>query len=209
MKIFWQVHMKFLKDNSYDIVKLLINQMGIAIFSLVLYTSVSTVFDKDPSLSLTVKIFISIFATLFFFALIYTAAWDMGAKDKIRVDGGKAKPSPLKGALVGLAANSLNILLAVLAVVFWANYLNTSLEGFKAAFAVVNLIMRFICSMFIGMLQGISDGMGDGAAYLFDSYGFLVLLILTVMVTAIGYLLGLKDKKIFSFIYSKNQKTKE
>ena len=57
--------MKFLKENSYDILRLYINQIGITIFSLVLYFSVSMLEDKVVSLRL--KVAISVFAMLFFF----------------------------------------------------------------------------------------------------------------------------------------------
>ena len=85
-----RVFMKFLKENSYDILRLYINQIGITIFSLVLYFSVGMLDDKV--LSLRLKIAISVFAMLFFFALLYTAAWDWGAKDKGQLH--RASPPP-------------------------------------------------------------------------------------------------------------------
>ena len=45
--------MKFFKENSYDIVKLFINQIGITIFSFMLYTAVAMIEDE----SLFLKIF--------------------------------------------------------------------------------------------------------------------------------------------------------
>ena len=60
--------MKFFKDNSYDIIKLYINQIGIAIFSLVLYTAIG--FLEDAGLNLKLRVVLSVFATLFYFALI-------------------------------------------------------------------------------------------------------------------------------------------
>ena len=61
--------MKFFKENSYDIVKLFIYQMGITIFSLVLYTAASAV--EDAALKLKLRIILSVFATLFYFALSF------------------------------------------------------------------------------------------------------------------------------------------
>ena len=60
--------MKFLKENSYDIVKLFINQIGIAIFSTVLYTAVGDI--EDVALRSGIRIAISAFAMLFYFALL-------------------------------------------------------------------------------------------------------------------------------------------
>ena len=65
--------MRFLKENSYDIVRLYINQIGITIFSLVLYFSITSLSNNPDggALYLKVKIGISIFAILFFYALLY------------------------------------------------------------------------------------------------------------------------------------------
>ena len=100
--------MKFLKENGYDILRLYINQIGITIFSLILYFSVSSMEDK----TLGLKIAISVFAILFYFALLYTAAWDWGAKDKIRIDAGREKKRVYKGALMSFFANLINFILA-------------------------------------------------------------------------------------------------
>jgi len=112
--------MKFFKENSYDIVRLLINQIGITIFSLVLYTALQ--FDLDPATTLTIKICLSVFATLFYLTLLYTAAWEFGAKDKLRIDSGKYKKQPAKGALMSFCANLPNFILAIGALVCFLVY---------------------------------------------------------------------------------------
>ena len=37
----------------------------------------------------------SIFSILFYLMLLYTVGWDIGARDKIRIDGGRMKPFPV------------------------------------------------------------------------------------------------------------------
>ena len=61
--------MKFLKENSYDIIKLYITQIGIAIFSFMIYTAAGMI-SKDSTVSSTILVIVSLFSTGFFFALL-------------------------------------------------------------------------------------------------------------------------------------------
>lgn len=179
--------MRFLKEHFHDILRLYINQIGITIFSLVLYFSISSI--TDEALSEQIKAAVSLFSILFFFVLIYTASWDYGAKDKIRVDGGRAKPMPLKGFIMGLAANSLNFLLAALCIVLYAF---TETAFFAQCFDICNILLRFTAAMYIGILQLLFDGS------LWQAIGFLILPLFAVGVTHLGYTLGSKEIKLFS-----------
>ena len=67
--------MRFFKENSYDIVRLYINQIGISIFSMVLYTAVGTIELSSKLLDVG----LSVFLLGFYFTLIYTASWEYGA----------------------------------------------------------------------------------------------------------------------------------
>lgn len=200
--------MKFFKDNSYDIVKLYINQIGIAIFSLVLYTAIG--FVDDTSLSLKIRIVMSALATLFYFALLYTVAWEYGAKDKIRIDSGKAKRIPAKGVWLSLAANIPNFILTVPAIISVAIYLGTGIEGFATAFAVFNLLMRFVLSMYLGMIQGVFAPfeLETYTSYYLQSFGYLLLPLVAVFVTHIGYSFGEKNFRISSLFSSKDKAQK-
>ena len=106
--------MRFIKNNSYDIIKLYINQIGIAIFSLVLYTAIGMI--DSETLPMPLKIGVSVFAILFYFVLIYTVMWEIGAKDKIRVDSGKEACFMSKGFLMGLFANLPNFIFTFICI---------------------------------------------------------------------------------------------
>ena len=54
----------------------------------------------------------SLFSIGFFLVVLYTVGWDIGARDKIKIDGGRMREMPAKGFLIALGANSINILLA-------------------------------------------------------------------------------------------------
>ena len=79
--------MSFLKEHSDNIVKLIINQVGISIFAMFLYTAAAAIKSEDGGASLTFKVLISVFSIMFYLLLVYTIGWEIGAKDKIRIDG--------------------------------------------------------------------------------------------------------------------------
>ena len=195
--------MKIWKDNSYDIVRLFINQIGITIFSLVLFTALAAI--EDEKTYSTVLIAASVFATAFYLVLIYAVGWECGAKDKIRIDGSRMAPMPAKGAVMALFANLPNILFTVLGVVTMIIFMNGGGEGFYSAFAVFNLIFRFIESMYLGIIQGVFAGFSydTNLQYLLEAIGFAVAPILAIAATQLGYFLGSKDIRILSFFSGK------
>lgn len=195
--------MRFIKKNSYDIIKLYINQIGIAIFSLVLYTAIGMI--DSETLPMPLKIGVSVFAILFYFVLIYTVTWEIGAKDKIRVDAGKEKCVMSKGFLMGLFANLPNFIFTFICILGQGVYMLTEIEAFKTLGAVFNLIIRLFLSMYLGVIQGIFSPFAENVDlyFLLQSCGFFLLPLLAVFTTDIGYRMGMKNIKFFS---SKTQK---
>ena len=191
--------MKFLKENSYDVVRLFINQVGITIFALVLYTAVG--FVEDAQLSRSIKVALSLFATLFYFVLIYTVSWEYGAKDKVRIDTGKLKDDKFKGFKYGLFANLINIILAIISVATLGSYMMTGSDGMFTAFGIVNMFMRFIMAMYIGMLQGIFAAWNStdtqNLYFLGQSIGYIVFPFIAAGVIVFGYGMGKRNKRIF------------
>jgi len=194
--------MNFIKNNSYDITRLFINQIGITIFSLVLY--LSTGFVEDTVLRGKLWLMVSIGATLFYFALLYCASWEFGAKDKIRIDSGKYKKVPMKGALMSLLANSLNIILALVSAICIGVYINTpTLQGAESAVAnaagITSMLSHFISAMFIGIVGLFkSIPVDEMTVNLLDSLGYLAMYLVTVGVTQLGYFMGERNYRISS-----------
>ncbi len=188
--------MKFLKENSYDIVRLFINQVGITIFSLVLYTALSSI--EDLGLHITLKVLVSVFSTCFYFVLLYTVSWDYGAKDKVRIDSGRYQISKFKGLYLGLLANAVNFILSALAIASIAIYIKTSAEWLFTAFGIINLIMRFFLSAYLGMIQGMTASLSGNVDYLCESFAYFAFPFLAVFVVVFGYAMGMKNKRIFS-----------
>ena len=102
--------MTWFKTNSYTIVKMIIQQFGIAIMSIIF---IGGALGGDSRLGLIG----SVFCTLFYLALLYTMCWDEGAKAGIRADAMHAKKDTLGGLKLSLFANIPNALLAFLMLI--------------------------------------------------------------------------------------------
>lgn len=198
--------MKIFKENSYDIVRLYVNQLGIMIFSMLLYTAVGSF--ENESLSSSLSVFVSVFSTCFYLVLVYYAMWELGAKDKIRIDGGRMTPCKNKGLVMGLFANVPNLALGLLSVILMSAFLLGGGDGVYAGFLVFNTIMRFHASMLLGVItalvpSGLSEGSIDYVEFLIEAILFTVLPLISVAVTHLAYTLGSREKKIFSFLSAK------
>lgn len=195
--------MKFLKENSYDIIKLFINQVGIAIFATVLYTAIGDI--EDVALRSGIRVAISAFAVFFYFALLYTVCWEYGAKDKIRIDGGKAERTPMKGALMSLFANLPNFILTGIAIICLLIAMNGGAVGFKAVFSILNLVFGLLESIYTGIVTGIvpvaesASAAVQDMAFLYRSVLYMVLPVFSIVVCQLGYALGEREIRIFSF----------
>ena len=198
--------MKFFKDNSYDIVKLFINQIGITIFSLVLYTAVG--FIEDAALFTKIIVLVSVFSSIFYLSLLYTAMWDLGAKDVIRIEGGKDTRVHLKGVKMSLIANIPNFALALFTVIMMSIHLSSGSEGAYTVFGVFNLLLRFLNSMYLGIIQGVFSFLPENSdvSFLWQSVGYLVMPLISVIVTHLGYEAGIKNFRIFKALTEKKGK---
>ena len=199
--------MKFFKENSYDVVRLFINQVGITIFSMIIYTAVGMV-NIDSVARLGIKVAISIFAMLFYFALLYTVAWDWGAKDKIRIDGGRLDPIKLKGARIAFLANIPNFVLSFISALTVGLYI-LGVEGAQGAAAIFNTFTRLLMSMYLGVLQGafVAFSAEQFVYQFWQAVGYFFIPILAIAATQIGYAFGMKERKIFPSSNSKHKKS--
>lgn len=187
--------MKFLNKHFYDIIRLYINQIGITIFSLILYFSVTKIGNDD--LSFKLQIGISVFAMLFFFALLYTLGWDLGANDIIRVESGRQEKTPLKGAVLSLLANAINFIFALVCIISMILVINGN-EGAAGVNQLFNILLRFTNAMYLGVIKGALSSVSDTYyLYLYQSIAYFVAPLLAVGVTQLGYFLGTKNFKLF------------
>lgn len=196
--------MSFFKANSYDIVKIYITQFGIAIFSTMLYLSMGMI-NADSTVAWWIHLLISIFATGFFYALLYCSAWEWGGKDKIRADGGKITVDKAKALKMGLLGNIPNFLFTVLSLIAYIVCIFDKTSFIGPIGAVCTMITRFTAAMFQGIVHNSLDflngeGYGEFTFYIYESVAFLFFTLISVLVIHFGYMMGLKEKRLFSFI---------
>ena len=191
--------MSFFKTNFDTVLKLILNQIGVALLTFFLYTAAGGIISDD-GLGLMIKIAISVFGILFYYALIYNIAWEIGAKDKIRIDGGKMKPSKNKGMLLGIYANLPNIAVITFATLLFLLYMLTNADWMYSLYAVLNFIFRFFISIYIGVIQAICTPYREYHADLYtlsQCICFLIFALISAIIIHISYVMGVKDIRIF------------
>ena len=206
--------MRIIRDNFYDVVKLYINQIGITIFSMFLYTAVGAV--DDTQLFTTLRIVVSACAILFYFVLVYNVMWEIGAKDSIRSLSGHNEVQPLKGGLLAIAANVPNLLLALFTIIFGIVYFACGAEWAVNAFVIVFVIVRFHAAMYMGVIQGVTPAAPSAtadSAIIADAFAesiwFFILPLIAVLFTQLAYWLGTKEIRIFGIFSKKSDESKK
>ncbi len=177
--------LEIIKKNSSFIIKMIVNQIALTVFGLVL--SVAT-YQNTP-----LHVFTGIFAIGFYLVLLYTMSWEAGIADKVRVDAKRIPYQPYKFAIISLAANSLNILLALLAIIGWifndfSYYVSN--EWAYNLYMCCNAIGRFIHGMYASSIALISPS---------NPLLLLPIIIPSIMACTYGYFLGVNGKTIRHF----------
>ena len=134
---------RFLERYSYDCVKLLLDQVAIAIFGLVL--ALASGMAKNDVL----QIVTSVCSVIFYLFLVYTVMWSVGARDRISIDLGKIRKSYLTPVKMWLLANSINLLLAILVML---GMLFSDIKAFGSIGGVSSVIALLIEGMYSGLM---------------------------------------------------------
>ncbi len=185
--------LKFLKEHSYDAVKMFVTQCAISIFGLVL--ALACGMAKNDGL----RLFCSIFAILFYLFLLYTSAWELGSKHCIPVQYGHRSARPLLGLYLSLTANVLNILLAIgftLGALFPTVYVLEQIGAWSGSIAI------FMQGMYAGVLAVEVSG------HVLNTLWFMYFLtpIPALVISTLGYYFGLKNIKFTKFFDAKPEK---
>lgn len=190
---------KFFHDYSYNIVKMFVNQFAISLFGFSLTLATTQMYVNKHSSGFDVlTLLVSIFAVLFYLFLIYTLAWEIGAKDRISVDSGKKPYRPHLGLLLSAIANIPNLLLALLFV------LGTVFRANSMVF-MVRLIATLIQGMYFGIITAISLPVGGAYVQLNSLWPTFFLITVPAMLASwLAYFLGHKELKLFSVIFNRS-----
>ena len=196
--------MKFLKANFHDVLKLYVNQIGIVIFYAALLFPLETL-GGEEGIAPIWSVLASVLSMLFYYVLIYYVVWEIGAKDKIRVDSGRYEKTPTKGLLLGLFANTVNLVLGVLHLIF--TVLAFCIGVCVNVFGVFTVLTRWHSAFYLGTALGIVgfDNTTSVAQITFAVL-YILLPLVSVGVTSFAYYMGSHEKRILYFIPQKTNK---
>ena len=187
---------KFFHDYSYNVVKMFINQLAIAIFGASLTFATTAVHGNSTGFD-TLTLVVSIFSALFYLFLIYNLAWEIGAKDKISVDVKKKPYRPWLGLFLAFLANIPNFIMVTI-------YAISSAVGTPDSTFIIRIISCLSNGMYFGALTVIRI-FWDGAWLPLQVFwvSFLVVTLPAILTSGIAYYLGHKNFKFFGFITDK------
>lgn len=184
----------FIKQNSYLMFKMMVNQIGMTMFGLML--SMATI-NNDILMLLT-----SILSIGMYLFLLYTMNWEYGAKDKIRVDSNREKDMPLKGLWMSLGANIINLLLGIGVLIGGLNL--TSIAACEPSWAYN---IYYTCKLIGVFLQGMYSGILSLYAP-YNVFAYLLIILPALAASTLGYYLGSRNIRILFFIKKNNTKAK-
>ena len=146
--------MNFFKENLGFVWRIVIHQIGIAIFSIAVNLVVNEAWGGQY------LIWVSLFSILFYGYLLYIACWEQGSKDIVRMEAGRLKKSSLVGLKAALIADIPNAVLCLLLLV------GTLLQNVSAnLFTIALFVDGFIWgSMYYGIVWTVAVGPTEGAA---------------------------------------------
>ena len=187
----------FIKENSYLMFKMFVNQLGMTIFAITL-TFATTQND-------TLFLIVSIFSILFYMVLLYFMTWDIGFEDKTRIDAGRMKFLPLKGLYLSLFANIPNIILALMITVGYYGASSFNAAGYPSspewavnAYGVGKVVAGLLEAMYTGI---INIWFGP------SPWAYFTIIAPALITCMIAYVMGVKGLRVFP--PSKNEYSKE
>ena len=186
----------FLRDHSYDAVKMFLNQFATAVFGFVLALA------SSKAQNAVLRNVTSGFAIAFYLFLLYTMTWEIGFRDKNAVDNGRKENKPFTGLWISLLANSINFLLGIF--IMLGSLTNVSVFG------KIGGVCASIAVLIEGMYTGVLANHVAPETPLNSFWWVYLLLPVPALVTClIAYILGTKDKKftgLFKFQYPESDR---
>ena len=158
-----------------------VTQLAISLFGLALAFAV-------PVNHAALRIGTSVFAVLFYLFLIYTRLWEIGYKDHNAFKRGERGLSRLEGVYMGLAANAINFIVAILILAGWLSA-NVTIDAIAGGATLVALLSE---GMYIGILSSAVNGVTLNTVW----FMYFVITLPMIVASAAGYLAGSHDFKL-------------
>ena len=173
---------QFFSENSYYIVRCLINQIVMALFGVMV--AFATLNNE------VILLIGGILAAGLYLVLFYFMFWEVGGKDRIAEDAGRRTPTPLRAVLVSLIANVPNLIIAALLVVSGTN--GQANESWGNTYAVCTVLARGLQGMYLGIISFTEHKLD----LVLPAYTFLLTTIPAVFSCWLGYFLGHRNFRI-------------
>jgi len=135
--------MKFLKENSSTIIRLIITHIGMSVFGLVIFLATNQQGDNFMLLA-------SLFALVFFAVITYTTMWEYGSKDKPAIDAGRLAFKPQNAFFAALVAEAVGIILIL--VYLCSSFFAEINETAKQIYAISYLLLYVVESCASGFM---------------------------------------------------------
>lgn len=170
------------RTRSYEMVRMFLNQFATSIFGLVLAIA------AGRAQNTVLRNVTSACAIVFYLFLLYTMTWELGFADRAAVEAGRKPKKPFTGALLSVAANLINWLLAIF--IMLGNLL-CDVPFFSGLGGFAGTAVHILEGMYTGLL---ANHVGGNPL---NSYWFVYFLLPlpAILISGISYLLGLKDIK--------------
>lgn len=195
--------MGFIKKNSYEIVRLMLNQFALSVFGVVLIMAARM---RNKGGFDWLSLVVSIFSTLFYLYILYATLLEIGGKHKVKVDAGSMVCDRRFGLKLMLLAQIPNFVILFFMFLGWLfGYAVAHGNFFIGMYGVAQIILYFQQSMYDGIIGAIvptvaGTAMSDAETiriFFFVWLAYLLSVIPAVLVSWGSYILGLEDKKLF------------
>ena len=185
--------MRFFKQHSYEIVRLFLNQVALGVFGIVLFSATLVAGDGEYSY---LTLLASIGSVLFYMYILFATMRELGAKDKIRIEGVGMNEDKNWGIKVALFSQIPNLFVLLLMVLGWFFAYVLHVGGFGLnLFSISYIIIGFLQAPYKGIQGAIVPVLETGGQCISCALLYLVSTLPAILVCWGGYRLGLCDKR--------------
>ncbi|MBO7292432.1 MAG: hypothetical protein J6V07_00690 [Clostridia bacterium] len=187
---------KFLKENMYRIMRVLVNQVGIMIFAIIM-TFTAGVMQEDLRASMTTVA--SLFSIGFYLFLVFYTMREEGSRDSVKIEGGRLAYRPGYGFKVGLCATAPNYVFVFLMLLGLVLGVSVDAEGAlldtagRGVWTVGYSIITMIQSMYTGVLKAIFTGASAYASVVGATVAYLITPLFAPVAAGLGYMYGCRN----------------
>ncbi len=206
--------MKFIKENIHDIIRLMLNQVALAVFGLVLVSAARMANGVVGGLALGA----SILSILFYMYILYATMQEIGSKHRVRVDGGRMERDTFWGLKIMTLAQIPTFVVLFLMLLGYLCMIPFGFETFGTnLYAISQIVIAFIQSMYDGLIGFLLYHMGVFSSSrtfvsmttgpLIYFFAFLLSVIPGLLVCWGSYVMGLHDMKLMNLIVRNTPKS--